>query len=70
MTASKASAYDKYVDYKRFGIAVVLFVAILMIPIPDSILDVAVEYQMGETFVLDHYSQELFGKPSKDIEQW
>ena len=29
MTANKASAYDKYVDYKRFGIAVGLFVAIL-----------------------------------------
>ena len=70
MTANKASAYDKYVDYKRFGIAVALFVIILMIPIPDSMLDVAVEYQMGETYVLDHYSQELFNNPFKDIEQW
>jgi len=70
MAAGKASAYDKYVDYKRFGIAVALFVVILSIPIPTSMLDVAVEYQMGETYVLDFYSQELFGKPLKEVEQW
>jgi hypothetical protein len=62
-TTSKASAYDKYIDYRRFAIAVALFAGILMIPIPRSMLDVAVEYQMGETYVLDYYSQELFGKP-------
>jgi hypothetical protein len=56
----KASAYDKYVDYKRFSIAVILFVVILMLPIPDSMRDVAVEYKMGETYVLDYYAQELF----------
>jgi len=67
---NKASAYDKYVDYKRFSVAVILFVAILMLPIPDSMRDVAVEYKMGETYVLDYYSQELFNKPAKEIEQW
>ncbi len=67
---NKASAYDKYIDYKRFSIAVILFVAILMLPIPDSMRDVAVEYKMGETYVLDYYSQELFNKPAKEIEQW
>ena len=66
----KASAYDRYVDYKRFAIAVALFVIILMLPIPQSMLDVAVEYTMGETYVLDFYSQELFGKPYKDVQQW
>ncbi len=68
--SAKASAYDKYIDYKRFGIAVALFVLILIAPIPKSMLDVAVEYQMGETYVLDFYSQELFDKPFKDVEQW
>jgi len=67
---NKASAYDKYVDYKRFSVAVILFVGILMLPIPDSMLDVAVEYKMGETYVLDYYSQELFNKPAKEIDQW
>ncbi len=67
---NKASGYDKYVDYKRFSIAVTLFVVILMLPIPQSMLDVAVEYQMGETYVLDYYTQELFGKPAQETEQW
>jgi len=66
----KATAYDKYVDYRRFSIAVLLFVLILMLPIPNSMLDVAVEYEMGQIYVLDFYSQELFGKPTRDIEQW
>ena len=68
--AAKASAYDKYVDYKRFAIAVALFVIILIFPMPGSMLDVAVEYTVGETYVQDFYSQELFGKPHKDVEQW
>ncbi len=66
----RASACDRYVDYKRFAIAVALFVIILMLPIPQSMLDVAVEYTMGETYVLDFYSQELFGQPCKDVQQW
>ena len=66
----KDTAYDRYVDYKRFAIAVALFVTILMLPIPKSMLDVAVEYTMGETYVLDFYSQELFDKPCKDVQQW
>ena len=69
-TPARASAYDRYIDYRRFTIAVALFVIILLLPIPRSMLDVAVEYQMGETYVLDFYTQELFSKPSQDCEQW
>ena len=61
--ASKASSYDRYVNFKRFGIAGALFVIILVLPIPSSMLDVAVEYKMGKTYVDDFYSQELFNKP-------
>jgi hypothetical protein len=43
-TTSKASAYDRYIDYRRLAVAVVLFAGILMIPIPHNMLDVAVEY--------------------------
>jgi anion transporter len=67
---SKGTAYDRYVDYKRLGIAVALFVIILLLPIPKSMLDVAVEYTMGETYVLDFFSQELFDEPYKDVQQW
>lgn len=65
-----ASAYDRYIDYKRFSIAVALFIIIMIIPMPHSMLDVAVEYTMGQTSVLDYYAQELFNKPYHDVEQW
>ena len=67
---AKASAYDRYIDYKRFAIAVALFVIILLSPIPQSMLDVAVEYSMGKVYVQDFYAQELFSKPYAEIEQW
>jgi sodium-dependent dicarboxylate transporter 2/3/5 len=69
-TRRSASAYDRYVDYKRFGIAVGLFVLILIMPVPGSMMDVAVEYSMGESYVLDYFSWELFGGPYADVEQW
>ncbi|MBU1651935.1 DASS family sodium-coupled anion symporter [bacterium] len=67
---SKASAYDKYINYRRFSIAVIAFTALLFIPIPHSMLDVAVEYTMGEDYVLDFFTNELFDKSIDDAEQW
>ncbi|MFH1999448.1 MAG: DASS family sodium-coupled anion symporter [Planctomycetota bacterium] len=69
-SAAKASAYDKYIDYKRFSIAVAVFIVLLLIPIPDSMLDVAVEYSMGRTYVQDFYTQEFFNSPYNKAEQW
>ncbi|MCF7811284.1 DASS family sodium-coupled anion symporter [bacterium] len=67
---NKASAYDKYINYKRFSIAVAAFVILLLIPIPDSMLDVGVEYAMGESYVLDFYTHELYNISINDAEQW
>ncbi len=64
------SAYDRYISYPKFGIAVFVFAAILLLPVPKSMMDVAVEYTMGERYVLDFLSKELFKKPCKDIDQW
>ena len=68
--AKKASAYDKYINYKRFAIAAAALVLLLLIPLPDSMRDVAVEYSMGEIYVRDFYTRELFEKPYGDAEQW
>jgi len=67
---SSASAYDKYVDYKRFAIAVSVFIIILILPTPKSMLDVGVEYSQGQGYVLDMFSRELFGSAFKDVQQW
>jgi len=69
-TGSNASGYDKYVDYKKFSIAIVAFFGLLMVPIPKSMLDVGVEYAQGKKYVLDMYSNRLFGKAHSEAEQW
>jgi len=69
-TKTGKSAYDKYIDYKRFSIAVAAFILVLVIPIPQSMRDVAVEYTVGKTYVLDFYTRELFDKSLDDAEQW
>jgi len=67
---TKATAYDRYIDYRRFSVAVALFVLILMLPIPDSMLDVAVEYTAGKGHVQQYYAQEMFGRPLRQLDQW
>ena len=68
--AEKPRGYDKYVNYKTLSIALGLFAILLVMPVPRSMRDVAVEYAVGETAVLDFYSQELFGRPFNEVEQW
>ncbi|MCJ7629961.1 MAG: DASS family sodium-coupled anion symporter [Longimicrobiales bacterium] len=68
--AGKPSGYDKYVNYKTLSIAVALFALLLVMPVPSSMRDVAVEYSAGEGEVLDLLSQELFGRPFNEVEQW
>jgi sodium-dependent dicarboxylate transporter 2/3/5 len=68
--SEKASAYDKYINYKRFAIAAGAFAAILMLPIPSSMRDVAVEYTSGEASVDSFLCSELFGASFTEAEQW
>jgi sodium-dependent dicarboxylate transporter 2/3/5 len=67
---SKPQGYDKYVNLKTLAIAVGLFVALLLVPTPGSMRDVAVEYSAGPRRVLEYFSQELFGKPYTEAAQW
>ncbi len=67
---AKLGAYDRYIDYKRFSIAVGLFALILFLPVPDSMLDVAVEYAAGKECVEDFIARELFDKGIGEVEQW
>ena len=69
-SAEKPRGYDKYVNYKTLAIALGLFAILLVMPVPRSMQDVAVENAVGETAVLDFYSQELFGRPFNEVEQW
>ncbi|MCD6296494.1 MAG: sodium:sulfate symporter, partial [Deltaproteobacteria bacterium] len=66
----KATGYDKYVDWKLFSIPVVLFVAILVLPIPYGMKDVGTEFKVGPKAVVSLITTELFSKNSSDAAQW
>ena len=67
---NKPSGYDKYINYKTFALAAGLFIVLLVLPVPSSMLDVAVEFSVGRSHVRNFYTQELFGKKYNDAEQW
>ena len=67
---AKIAAYDRYINYKRFSIAIGLFIIILLLPIPGSMRDVAVEYTMGKIYVQDYIARELFDENQNEVEQW
>ncbi len=69
-SGKKASGYDKYVDRKPFFIAVSLFVALLLVPIPESMRDVAVEYSMCDRYLHEFFTNELFQVSYENAEQW
>ena len=66
----KATGYDKYVDWKLFSIPVVLFIAILVLPIPYGMKDVGTEFKVGPKAVVNLITTELFSKNSSDAAQW
>ena len=67
---SKVGAYDRYINYKRFAIALGLFVIILLLPIPDSMRDVAVEYAVGQESVEEFLAGQLFNENLNELAQW
>ncbi len=67
---SQKSGYDKYINPKTFAVAAGAFLVLLLIPMPASMRDVAVEYACGEKVVRDFLAQELFGQPFGQVEQW
>ncbi|MFH1139193.1 MAG: DASS family sodium-coupled anion symporter [Pseudomonadota bacterium] len=66
----KATAYDKYVNWKMFIIPVVICSIILIIPTPYSMKDVAVEYAIGPKAVTNAICKEYFQINSSDAAQW
>jgi len=67
---SKATGYDKYVNWKLFFIPVVLFFAVLILPTPYGMKDVGTEVQVGPEAVVNLITTKLFAKKSFDASQW
>jgi len=68
--AKKETGYDRYVDWKLFIVPIVVLIAILVMPTPYGMKDVATEYKVGPKTVIDFITRSLFNKPSSDAEQW
>ncbi len=69
-TKKKVTGYDKYVDWKLFIFPVVICIAILLMPTPESIRDVGTEYGVGPKAVVNHLTQQLFNDKPANVEQW
>jgi anion transporter len=66
----KATGYDKYVNWKLLIIPVVLFVVILLLPTPNGMKKVGMQYSVGPKVVVNYISMQLFDKKSSDVDQW
>ncbi|WP_319543261.1 DASS family sodium-coupled anion symporter [uncultured Pseudodesulfovibrio sp.] len=66
----KATGYDKFVNWKLLIIPVILFTVILLLPIPDGMKNVGMQYSVGPKVVTQYIAQEVFGKKSADCTQW
>ncbi|QGY40307.1 DASS family sodium-coupled anion symporter [Pseudodesulfovibrio cashew] len=66
----KATGYDKFVNWKLLIIPVVIFTVILMLPTPQGMKTVGMQYSVGPKIVINYLCQELFAKKSADCDQW
>ena len=68
--APKVSGYDRYIDWRLFAIPLVLFIGILLIPTPRSMLKIGAEYALGPSWVREHFAHEVFGADYQSLNQW
>jgi hypothetical protein len=66
----KATGYDRYIDWRLFAIPLTLFIVILLIPTPRSMLEVGAEYALGPGLVREHFAHEVFGSEYSALNQW
>jgi anion transporter len=66
----KVTGYDRYINWRLFAIPLVLFIGILLIPTPRSMLQVGAEYALGPTWVREHFAREVFGTEFQGLNQW
>ena len=69
-TKEKRAGYDKLVNWKLLLLPVSLFVLILILPTPDSMKDVGLEYTVGPKAVWNFFTGSLFSRSSAEAEQW
>ena len=66
----KLTGYDRYIDWRLFAIPLTLFIGILLIPTPRSMLEVGAEYALGPSLVREYFANEVFGADYQSLNQW
>ena len=66
----KATGYDRYINWKLFSIPLGLMIIILLLPTPQSMLQVGATYSLGPKYVKNFLAKELFQKPYAELVQW
>ncbi len=69
-TLAKPTGYDRYIDWRLFAIPLGLFIAILLIPTPRSMLRIGAEFAVGPALVKEHFAREVFGADVAALNQW
>jgi anion transporter len=67
---AKPAGYDRFIDWRLFAIPLGLFIAILLVPTPRSMLRIGAEYSLSPTLVRQHFASEVFGAEFSDLNQW
>ncbi|HSN54292.1 MAG TPA: DASS family sodium-coupled anion symporter [Candidatus Sulfomarinibacteraceae bacterium] len=67
---SKPTGYDRTIDWRLFAIPLGLFILIMLMPTPRSMLRVGAEFSLGPTLVRDHFAREFFGTDYAELNQW
>ncbi len=69
-TQSKPTGYDRFIDWRLFAIPLGLFILILLMPTPRSMLRIGAEVALGPTVVKEHFAREVFGTEYATLNQW
>ncbi|HSL19761.1 MAG TPA: DASS family sodium-coupled anion symporter [Methylomirabilota bacterium] len=67
---SKPTGYDRTIDWRLFAIPLGLFILIMLMPTPRSMLRVGAEVSLGPTVVREHFALEVFGTDYAELNQW
>jgi solute carrier family 13 (sodium-dependent dicarboxylate transporter), member 2/3/5 len=66
----KLSGYDRFINWKFFVIPLGLLLLFIFMPLPNSMLDVGIEYAFGPKYMQEFFSKDLFAKKPGDLAQW
>lgn len=69
-TEQKATGYDRYINWKKFLIPLILLIAIMAMPTPASMMKVGSEIALGSKLVRQNIAQSVFNIDFVDLNQW